>query len=78
MIPYVVIGIGLILLVVYFFMKKGSEPVKIEEAQTKLEKKDEKVQKVNYGEVQILFASQTGTAAKLSEQLAEEGVQFGF
>ena len=43
MIPYVVIGIGLILLVVYFFMKKGSEPVKIEEAQTKLEKKDEKV-----------------------------------
>ena len=77
MLPYVFVGIGVVLLIVYFFLRPSSGK-NIVEAPVKFEKKAEKVEKVNYGEVCIFFGSQTGTAAKLSEQLGEEAVEFGF
>jgi sulfite reductase alpha subunit-like flavoprotein len=69
MLAFVFIGLAVIFLTAYFVTRKRvtpSEPVPESKEQ------NTKTEKINYGPLHIFYGSQTGTAAKLSEQLAEE------
>jgi sulfite reductase alpha subunit-like flavoprotein len=76
MLAYIFIGLAVLFVAVYLVTRKKvtkDVAVKVEQ------KREEKVQeKVSYGEVTIFYGSQTGTSAKLSEQLAEEATEQGF
>lgn len=77
MIPYIFLGLAIVFAVIYFLTKDKKEPIKVQAA-PKIEEKIETKEKVNYGQICIFYGSQTGTAAKLAEQLGEEATDFGF
>ena len=71
MIAYFLIILSFIFLALYLKSKQALPP-----PQPKIEEKRQ--ERVSYGSLRIFYGTQTGTAAKLSEQLAEEGAEHGF
>lgn len=74
MLAYLFLGLAVVFMTAYFVTRK-----KAAAASTAHSAKDiAKPHKINYGPIRIFYGSQTGTAAKLSEQLAEEATEEGF
>lgn len=69
MLAYIFLALSVILAIFYFVTRKQTIP---KERVVEEKGKEEKPEKINYGPLRIFFGSQTGTAAKLSEQLTEE------
>lgn len=74
MLAYISIAIGAIFLVLFLINRKPTspQPSRTAEAPPKVEQKE------TFGRIRIYYGTQTGTAAKLAEQLAEEGTEQGF
>lgn len=62
MLSYILGIAGILILSFFFFKKSFSKAPK----QSKAVPETVKVEKPNYGEIQIFYASQTGTAAKMA------------
>jgi sulfite reductase alpha subunit-like flavoprotein len=73
MLAYIFIALAVVFLVVYLLRK---DPAPDQSSPAKPAPPQQEV--VELGRVRIYFGSQTGTAAKLAEQLAEEGTEQGF
>ena len=73
MLTYIFIALGLALLAL-FAIKKGTT------TQTKAKniQKPTEVLKPQLGEIQIFYASQTGTAAKMANTFVQEAAEQGF
>lgn len=70
MLSYILIVLGLVGILAYLFKKQPKTEivnVNTDEPVQSVRKKS-----VSYGPLTIMYASQTGTAAKLSEQFAKE------
>ena len=65
-------ALGVIFVIVYLVTKKK------EEKKTEVVSEEPEVLKKNLGELQVFFASQTGTAAKMASMFAEEASDHGF
>lgn len=77
MLSWILIVVGVVGLL--YYLKNRQQPKdKKQLYQTEEPQKSERKQSVSYGPLNILYASQTGTAAKLAEQFAKETEQHGF
>lgn len=73
MFHYVFILLGVIFVILFVLSKKkapSSPSPKVVE--------DKQPDKKNLGEIQVFYASQTGTAAKMASNFAEEAAEYGF
>jgi sulfite reductase alpha subunit-like flavoprotein len=75
MLAYISIGLALLFLAIYLIRKPQPSPQPVKPVSDHPPQKEEPV---HLGRIRIYFGSQTGAAAKLSEQLAEEGTEQGF
>ena len=73
MLVYILIAFGLVLLALFILKKQTTTQEK-----PKNTLKTEEVLKPQLGEIQIFYASQTGTAAKMANTFVQEAAEQGF
>ena len=71
MLSWIVVGLAVLALLAYLFGKKKTVSVPVKE-EVVVAAPPPRKQSISYGTLNIFFASQTGTAAKLADQFAKE------